>query len=227
MLRISQPLLSLPLTGSRASLGLERNKGLGEGLGWWVKYTTAVCFNKENITLRSWHCIWTPSSCLPCVYTYHGAAVKGGGAPTTLVLCLLCQHLPPRCTILASLQSICFSLLLDSTSAVSTTNLSFFTGVLWLKLCKEEKKIPLPQLCSGEYMLCLMTSGNQVKNTMIVTGDVYRSDSDLGLFGLWLTRGHHTGRNGSLVMNITQGMCCIWGPLFQCHRDSFTNLQDK
>ena len=103
----------------------------------------------------------------------------------------------------------------------------FFNGVLWLKLCKEEKKIPLPQLCSGEYMLYLMTSDNQVKNTMIVTGDVYRSDSDLGLFGLWLARGHHTGGNVSLVMNITQEMCYVWGPFFQCHRDSFTNLQDK
>lgn len=60
-------------------------------------------------------------------------------------------------------------------------------------------------------MLYLMTSDNQVKNTVIVTGDVYRRASDLGLCALWLACGHHIGRNVSLVMNITQGMCYVWG----------------
>lgn len=64
-------------------------------------------------------------------------------------------------------------------------------------------------------MLYLMTSDNQVKNTIIVTGDVYRRDSDLGFCPLWLARGHHTGRNVSLVMNITQGMCYVWGFFFK------------
>lgn len=70
-------------------------------------------------------------------------------------------------------------------------------------------------------MLYLMTSDNQIKNTIIVTGDVYRRDSDLGLFALWLARGHHIGRNVSLVMNITQGMCYIWAFFFSMIQRQF------
>lgn len=138
------------------------------------------------------------------------------------MLCLPCQHLRltapsfPHCRA-----SVAVYYWTPPQRFQLPTFFFFFNGVLWLKLCKEEKKFPLLQLCSGEYMLYLMTSDNQVKNTIIVTGDVYRRDSDLGLFALWLAHGHHVGRNVSWVMNISQRISYVWGFFFSMIQRQF------